>query len=73
MINSDDAMTTYEYPEYYKILPQIHDWAIDSKRIKNGKRVPDGFVYSSDLNTEWMSIGELQAWIKANRNQIGGY
>ncbi|MFY3773563.1 UDP-N-acetylglucosamine 4,6-dehydratase (inverting) [Marinobacter salsuginis] len=71
MIGAEDSYYTYEYPEHFKILPAIHDWSADSARIKDGKKVPEGFVYSSDNNTEWMSDDELQAWIDANREKIG--
>jgi hypothetical protein len=33
--------------------------------------VPDGFVYASDNNPEWMSDPQLQAWIDVNREKIG--
>jgi len=71
MIGAEDSYYTYEYPEHFKILPAIHDWSADAARIKDGKKVPEGFVYSSDNNTEWMSEAELQAWIDANRDKIG--
>ena len=71
MISAEDAYYTYEYPEHFKILPTINKWATDPARIKDGKRVPEGFVYASDNNTEWMSDAELQAWIDANREKIG--
>jgi len=71
MISPEDAMYTYEYPEHFKILPAIHDWSSDPFRIKDGKKVADGFVYTSDNNKEWMSVSELQAWIDANREKIG--
>lgn len=71
MIGAEDAYYTYEYPEHFKILPAIHDWSSDANRIKDGKRVPEGFVYSSDNNAEWMSDEELQAWIDSNREKIG--
>ncbi|GBO83153.1 UDP-N-acetylglucosamine 4,6-dehydratase (inverting) [Marinobacter salsuginis] len=71
MIGAEDSYYTYEYPEHFKILPAIHDWSADAARIKDGKKVPEGFVYSSDNNTEWMSEAELQAWINANREKIG--
>lgn len=71
MIGSEDSYYTYEYPEHYKILPAIHNWDTSAERIKDGKRVAEGFNYSSDNNLEWMSIAELQAWIAANRQQIG--
>lgn len=71
MIGAEDSHYTYEYPEHYKILPAIHDWSADAARIKDGKKVPEGFVYSSDNNSEWMTDAELQAWIDANRDKIG--
>jgi len=71
MIGAEDSYYTYEYPEHFKILPAIHDWSADAARIKDGKKVPEGFVYSSDNNTEWMSQEDLQAWIESNREKIG--
>ncbi|AIJ47448.1 N-acetyl glucosamine/N-acetyl galactosamine epimerase [Comamonas testosteroni TK102] len=71
MIGAEDAHYTFDYPEHYKILPNINGWAADPKRIKNGKTVPEGFVYASDNNSEWMSDRDLQAWIEKNREKIG--
>jgi len=71
MISPEDSFYTYEYPEHYKILPAIHSWDTSAERIKDGKRVSEGFNYSSDNNPEWMSIAELQAWIAANQQKIG--
>ena len=71
MISAEDSLYTYEYPEHYKILPVIHDWSSDPARIKDGKKVPDGFVYASDNNAEWMTPGELQSWVDANKSKIG--
>jgi UDP-N-acetylglucosamine 4,6-dehydratase (inverting) len=71
MIGTEDSPYTFEYPEHFKILPAIHSWHQDFKRIKDGQRVPDGFTYASDNNTEWMDIPALQAWIAANENKIG--
>jgi len=71
MISSEDSFSTYEYQDYYKILPQINDWAKDNLRIKDGKKVPEGFVYSSDNNSEWMTKSDLQKWIDTNQEYIG--
>ena len=71
MISSEDSFSTYEYSNYYKILPQINEWSKDSIRIKNGVKVPEGFVYSSDNNTEWLSKTDMQKWIDDNLNYIG--
>jgi UDP-N-acetylglucosamine 4,6-dehydratase/5-epimerase len=71
MIGGEDAYYTYEYPEHYKILPAIHQWDKDAHRIKNGRKVPEGFSYTSDNNAEWMTPGQLRTWIDANRQKIG--
>ena len=70
MIGIEDAPYTYEYPSHYKILPSINDWSIDPERIKDGKKVEDGFVYSSDNNSEWMKSSELKKWIDLNIDKI---
>ena len=71
MISADDSYSTYEYSNYYKILPQINEWGKDNLRIKGGKKVPEGFVYSSDNNKKWMSKLEFKNWFKTNQNFIG--
>jgi UDP-N-acetylglucosamine 4,6-dehydratase (inverting) len=71
MISAEDSLSTFEYAEHFKILPAIHNWNDDSARIKDGRRVPDGFVYSSDNNADWMGVDQLRAWIAANPAKIG--
>ncbi len=71
MISIEDSYSTYEYKEYYKILPQINDWLKDSKRIKNGIKVAKNFIYKSDTNSEWMTKNDLKTWINNNRDYIG--
>ncbi|MFT6459544.1 UDP-N-acetylglucosamine 4,6-dehydratase (inverting) [Pseudophaeobacter arcticus] len=71
MVGEEDAFFTYEYAEHFKILPQINEWSTSPERIKDGQRVPEGFVYSSGNNSEWMSDAELQAWIDSNEGKIG--
>ena len=39
MIGVEDAPHTFEYDKHFKILPAIHNWSKDPKRIKDGKRV----------------------------------
>ena len=66
MIGLEDAPFTFEYDEYFKILPMINDWYNSKDRIKNGNKVPDNFIYSSNFNSEWMSVETLKAWMKKN-------
>ena len=71
MIGFEDADFTFEYDDYFKILPNIFDWAKDKKRIKDGKKVSPDFTYSSDNNLDWMSKKELKIWIKDNYETNG--
>ena len=71
MIGCEDSHFTYEYEGHYKILPSINDWGSDKNRIKNGKLVEEGFVYSSDNNKDQMTIEQLQKWIADNIDKIG--
>jgi len=64
MIGIEDALYTYEYKSYYKILPAIHDWHNDKLRIKNGKKVEENFTYQSNTNTDWMTKKILSNWIE---------
>lgn len=73
MIGSEDALYTFEYPEHFKILPAIHNWSADPFRIKDGKKVAEGFVYASDTNEHWMDIPSLRAWMSDNRDRIGHF
>ena len=71
MISAEDSFHTYEYPEHFKILPAINGWDETPERIKDGVKVPEGFVYASDNNSEWMTTGHLQEWIETNKAKIG--
>jgi UDP-N-acetylglucosamine 4,6-dehydratase (inverting) len=71
MIGIEDAPYTFEYADHFKILPAIHKWSTDPYRIKEGKPVPEGFIYSSDNNSDWMSIEQLRSWIDINQDKIG--
>ncbi len=66
MISVEDALYTYEYLEHFKILPAIHSWDRDFKRIKDGVLVQEGFSYTSNNNPSWMSEEDLRVWINAN-------
>ena len=71
MIGEEDAPTTYEYDDYYKILPVINNWSDDKNRIKTGKKVNSDFTYDSETNDEWMSPEELNTWLEKNKEKIG--
>ena len=64
MIGAEDAPNTYEYDSYFKILPTINTWSVGADMVKGGTLVPSDFLYTSDANSEWMLIPELQDWMK---------
>ena len=66
MIGVEDARFTYEYDDYYKILPMINDWYKDPVRIGDGRMVDPDFSYVSNTNSSWMTADELQAWVSDN-------
>ena len=71
MISIEDALHTYEYPSYYKILPEINNWSNDESRIGLGTPVGEGFSYTSDNNKDWMKREELRLWIEKNSDKVG--
>jgi UDP-N-acetylglucosamine 4,6-dehydratase (inverting) len=71
MIGAEDAPYTYEYQEYFKILPSINNWNNDLERIRDGIKVEPNFTYRSDNNKERMEISELKKWIEKNYVKIG--
>jgi len=71
MIGFEDAPYTYEFNDYFKILPMLNNWNNDPRRISNGKIVSPNFIYSSDKNEEWMSTEQLSSWVKNNLSKMG--
>ncbi|WP_114661831.1 UDP-N-acetylglucosamine 4,6-dehydratase (inverting) [Polynucleobacter necessarius] len=66
MIGIEDAAFTYEYDDFYKILPSINLRGDIELMSRGGKLVDKNFSYTSDNNTDWMQPKVLAAWIKAN-------
>jgi len=70
MIGQEDAHNSYEYDWYYKILPTLEKWHLDPERIKHGVKVDEGFSYSSETNSDWMTVEMLRQYLnsKSYRN-----
>ncbi|GAB0058355.1 UDP-N-acetylglucosamine 4,6-dehydratase (inverting) [Candidatus Magnetaquicoccaceae bacterium FCR-1] len=71
MISTEDAPFTYEYADHYRILPAIRLWSREQERCEKGVLVDPEFSYTSDGNSEWMSVESLRVWIETHRDQIG--
>jgi UDP-N-acetylglucosamine 4,6-dehydratase/5-epimerase len=57
MISVDEARQAVELDDRYVILPAHPWWTSDN--MKDGRPLPDGFAYSSDTNTRWLSDDEM--------------
>ncbi|MGN7478779.1 UDP-N-acetylglucosamine 4,6-dehydratase (inverting) [Solibacillus silvestris] len=62
MIMEDDARHTLEFDTYYAILPELSWW--DKGNDGQGKPLPEGFAYTSDNNTEWLTIEQLKPLVE---------
>lgn len=67
MIGEDDAPNTFEYSNHYVIQPSIHKWQEEQIRAGDGQRVQEGFKYSSDNNTQWITPSELLDHLRSYR------
>lgn len=59
MITKEDSANTYEYDKHYIIYPK-YTWWTDEKVIHGGKKVEEGFEYSSGTNNIWLSVDDLR-------------
>lgn len=60
MVTVEDAPFTYEFDKHFIVYPQV---TFNDRQTPDpaGKKVPDGFSYSSGNNTEWMSVEDIRA------------
>lgn len=58
MLTEDDSRHAGEFDDRYEIYPEYHWWT--PKTVEPSKPVPDGFRYSSDTNTDWMTPQDLR-------------
>lgn len=65
MISSDESLWTYEYGDYYKILPSSFP-KLAELAAKDGQKVPEAFSYASDINDVWMDPDSIRVWIYEN-------
>lgn len=64
MIGVEDSPFTLEFDDHFRILPQVSPAALGETLNQGGRPVSEGFCYSSDKNQNWMTISELQGWMR---------
>lgn len=63
MVTVEDSMTTYEYDKHFIVYPQMV-WSERRRVVPTGKKVPEGFSYSSGSNTEWLNVEQIKELVK---------
>jgi UDP-N-acetylglucosamine 4,6-dehydratase len=61
LLTEDEARNALEFNNYFVIKPQ-HPWWKEENH-KDGKPVPEGFRYTSDNNSEWLSEDKIRNMI----------
>ncbi len=71
MITKSDSQSTYDFGEYYAILPYLNNSEI-SKYTKNSgaKLVSKGFSYNSKENEYFLTVNELKKMISKFKNDF---
>jgi len=64
MISTDEAHQSIDLGDRYAILPAHPWWSQDNWH--EGKKLPDGFSYSSDNNDQWLTHEQLREMIDEN-------
>jgi UDP-N-acetylglucosamine 4,6-dehydratase len=65
LVTADDAWYTVEREDHYVIQPAAPWWDAEAfVRATGGRRVDEGFVYSSDRNDRWLTPEELRALLE---------
>ncbi len=63
MITREDSMNAYEYEKHFIIYPHMEWWNSD-KIQPGGKKMEQGFEYSSENNSEWLGVEELKECLR---------
>jgi len=58
LLSEDESRHALELDDMYVIRPLYNWW--ETKNWSEGKPVPEGFRYTSDTNTHWLSVDELR-------------
>ena len=61
LISEDEARKAVEFDRHFIVLPQFMGSAEIRSRSREGKSLPEGFIYRSDLNNEWLDVAQLRA------------
>lgn len=63
MVTTEDSFTTYEYAKHFIVYPQVV-WNNKQQVARGGRKVQEGFSYSSDNNEQWLSVEDIRELLK---------
>ncbi len=63
MVTTEDSFNTYEYDKHFIVYPQV---VFNEKQVPDlsGKKVEEGFSYSSGTNAQWLSVEDIRELLK---------
>ena len=69
LVTEDDSRHTLEFDDHFAILASAFpEWSTQHSSQENGGRsLPDRFRYSSDTNTNWLSVDQLRMMLASRQ------
>ncbi len=65
LIPRDEARFTLEFKDYFIIEPSFHDWIGEDVLARpGGTPCAEDFVYTSDTNSQWLTVDQLRHMIR---------
>lgn len=58
LLTEDESRHSLEYNDFFIIEPEHSFW--NQKILRHGKKLPDGFRYTSDTNVHWLNENKLK-------------
>lgn len=64
LVSADESLKTKVLNDIYVILPQFFENEKAHKKYDKYPYAKEGFIYSSDKNREWLTVGKLKKMLK---------
>ena len=63
LLSDSDSRNAIEYSNFFIVKPEFKWWSTNKELDEKGAPVPEGFSYSSDNNSDWLTEEELTKMI----------
>lgn len=64
LVTEDDSRHTLEFDDHFIIEPEFHWLMPKAHRANGGKPLQEGFVYASNTNDSWLTVGQLEQLVR---------